>query len=174
MTQKNSGSSTKKISETVTQHGGVSSLLILVEQPFLIPASSKEFIASENFVVSDSETANVKISYVGGGFRDRMLGKVEEPFAGSNLKVQSLTNCSVDSVVIDELGGNTIAKVTLCEMFNFLKVAYHCGHFFYIPDVRDHLSNVSARWSGDGWHLDACETSNPNPLSAANRVVSRI
>lgn len=161
------------LKKTVVAAAVATALLVLVGNPVTIPLSTQPFIADEKLVVNTGSDAELKINYLGDNLKSLFLDKVEESFAGSQLKVQKLSQNSVDGPIMNKLGGEAAAETTLCEMFEFLKNAPHAGYIFYIKDAGERLRAVNARWRADGWYLNACELHYPYEWDSDFCVVSR-
>jgi len=147
----------------------------------IIPAMPNEFVAKDFFVVNTAENAPVKISYVGGNFEKRYLGKIEKPSSGSTLAGRQLTKNTFDEKIITEIGGEIKVETTLYEVYT--SMAKHpngpdsgCGklgvwNIFYVRDINGVLGAVDVYWHGDGWSVSAfkleCE------WNAGNTVFSR-
>jgi hypothetical protein len=169
-----SGAVKEGLKKTVVAAAVAAALLVLVGNPVSISPSVEKFIAAKKLVVNTTPTSELKISYLGDNFKSWFLGKVEEPFAGSQLKLQKLRQNSVDKPILDELGGEEKAEVLLYEAFNFLKTAdQNLWYLFYIKDAGRRLCAVNARWDGGGWCLRADEFHDPHHWGADARVVSR-
>lgn len=148
-----------------------------------VPATIFKFIAREKFVVDTSDSAEVKISYLGENFKRWFLGKIEEPMAEQTLRYAKLRMNSKDPGIITELGGNAKAETTLAEMFAVLKRQGHgtsgalltngWANIFYILDQSGVRRTVCAGWGGDGWGVYAGEVSYPCAWGGGDRVFSR-
>jgi len=132
----------------------------------------KEFVVCNKFVVDTSDTAELKISCLGTNFENWFLGKVEKDVGACEVKVSKLLRRSLDKPILDELGGT--AEKALAHVYEFLKSADHNSwYIFYVKDVSDVLRAVSARWSGDGWHVGARSVEYPIEWLDGFQVVSR-
>jgi hypothetical protein len=151
----------------------VQKLLTQVGDPITISPSTGNFITAEKLTINVGESSELKISYVGDNLESWFLGKVEEPFSGSQLKIQKLSQDSVDQPIFDELGSEEKAETTLYEMFEFLKTAERKCYIFYIKDASGRLRAVTTYWFDDGWVLRADEIHDPNPGDAVYHVMSR-
>ncbi len=147
---------------------------------------TKEFVAKKNYVVDTSETALVRISYLGGNFKTHLLPKVERDIAACDLKIQKLRRPSIDLPknpeepgTIAGLGGLEKAETSLYEFFKTLAYKQSIGDLSWLVGfVRDAddsnvLWAVSARWSGGGWGLGAYSGSRPREWGAGDEFVSR-
>lgn len=148
-----------------------------------VPATASKFIAREKFVVDTSDSAEVKISYLGDNFKRWFLDKTEEPMAEQVLRYAKLKKSSVDGPIIAELGGDAKAETTLTEFFAVLKQQGHgisgallnndWANIFYILDESGLLRAVRAYWRGGGWGVGADEVSCPRAWRGGNQVFSR-
>jgi len=148
-----------------------------------VPATTKQFVARDKFVVNTDDDAPVKISYVRGNFKNWFLGKVEELIAGQTLRYGKLRESSVDGPIIVELDGETKAETTLAEMFSLMKkqgngesgalLTNGYANIFYIRDCSGVLRTVSVYWDGVGWGLLADGVSDPDAWNAGRQVFSR-
>ncbi len=159
--------------------------------PLLIPvgtatvaATKAPFVARERFVVNMKKDARVKISYLGGNFKDWFLRKEEQPFGGSTLNYGKLSRWSVDSPIIAVLGGEEKAETTLTELFALMEAQKNgedgplltngYANIFYIRDAGGALRAVYACWGGGGWGVDAGSVTGPCEWGDGDRVFSRI
>ena len=148
-----------------------------------ISATTSKFVARDKFVVNTDDDAPVKISHVWDNFQNWFLDKVEKPIAKQTLQYGKLRKSSVDTPIIDELGGEAKAETTLTEMFSLMKKQKNgetgallingCANIFYIKDRCGVLRAVRVPWGDDGWNLSAIEVSNPNTWNAGRQVFSR-
>lgn len=150
---------------------------------FTVPPTTEKFVAKDKFKVDTSRGAKVKISYLNDLFAEWFLNKIEDPFAGSTISGRELNENSVDSFILQELGGNEKAEITLTELFaameaqpndksgNLLNNGW--ANIFYIKDVNDTLRVVSVGWGDDGWRVSADSVENPRRWYADYRAFSR-
>jgi len=167
--------------KTVAQ--AVITLLSAIIATFTVPATTEKFVAKDKFKVDIGEKAKVKISYLGGNFKEWFLGKTEDPFAGSTVYGRKLEKNSVDGPILAELGGNEVAETTLTELYaamatqpngesgNLLNNGW--ANIFYIKDINGMLRAVSVDWHGDGWDVIASSVEDPVRWDAVGRVFSR-
>jgi hypothetical protein len=150
----------------------VKKLLTQVGSLITVLPSTENFIAAEKLKINTSPSAELKICFFGYNFKSWFLGKVEESFAGSQLKIQKMSQNSVDHLILNELGSEEKAETTLCEMFEFLKTAdQNLFYLFYIKDVGGRLRAVYALRRDGGWCLSAFVLS--SHCNADFHVVSR-
>lgn len=158
--------------------------LLMMAGTVSVPATIKNFVASEKFVINTTATATVKIHELSTNFKEWFLKKVEASFAGSELRYQKLVTSSSDTPVISELGGKKKAETTLTEMFFLMEKQGHgqdgdllingLANIFYIRDVNSVLRCVCLYyWCGDGWDVYADSTTDPRDWSVDSRVFSR-
>ncbi len=148
-----------------------------------IAATTTPFVARDRFVLNTKKDAPVKISYLGGNFKNWFLGKEEQPFCGSTLKYGKLTRYSVDRPILKELGGDEKAETTLTELFFLMEkqpngesgllLANGYANIFYVKDSSGVLRAVSARWFGGGWGVDADAVTGPDGWRGGGQVFSR-
>ena len=146
------------------------SLLELVST-VIVPATTKTFIAKEKFVRDTSTSAKVKISGLGGNFTTWFLedeGRVEAPITKTSIHSHRLKRASVDTLIIEEIGGETKAETTLTAIYSMMKkqprgkkgflLTDGWANIFYVRDKNGVLRAVSVDWNGDGWHVFGCRT----------------
>ena len=148
-----------------------------------ILATTEKFTASENFVVNIMEDAKVKISYLGENFVSWFLGKIEEPFAGSELRYQTLTLNSRDLPIIEELGGEEKAEVSLTEIFTLMEAqgkGEGCtllnngqANIFYVRGMNNVLCDVCVYWDDRGWGVNAGPIDDRRYWRDSSQVFSR-
>lgn len=134
-------------------------------------------------MIDTSEKARVKISYLGNNFKEKFLNKIEEEVSQSILRYQDLKNSSRDILIINEIGGETVAETTLSKMFALMEMQSESEsgalltngyvNIFYIRDVTGVLWAVYCYWLGDGWFVVARSVEYPNGWSDGLRVFSR-
>lgn len=118
----------------------------------IISETTEQFVARDKFVNDTSDKAELKISYLGNNFKKWFLDKKEAPMAESELRIQELKKSEVDGPIIAELGGEEKAKITLAELYGFLKQAEMSKWFVcYVPDKDGLLRAVCVYWYGVGW-----------------------
>lgn len=148
-----------------------------------VSATTFKFIARDKFVVNTSDSAEVKISYLGENFKRWFLGKIEGPITEQTLRYAKLRMNSKDPGIITELGGDAKAETTLTEMFAVLKRQGHgtsgvlltngWANISYVCDQGGVLRTVDAYWYGGGWNVNASGVSNPHAWSEGSQVFSR-
>jgi hypothetical protein len=144
------------------------------------------FVAKNMFVVDTSRKAKVKISYLGDNLKAWFLndGGISKNFIGEQtLRYHKLKKSSVDGPVIAELGGETKAGTTLCEMFSLMEkqkngedgVLLNNGYanIFYVQDTAGVLRAVFVGWFDDGWRVNASSVENPCGWDGDYQVFSR-
>ncbi|MEI7451759.1 MAG: hypothetical protein WCK37_00990 [Candidatus Falkowbacteria bacterium] len=149
-----------------------------------IRVTPEKFIAKERFVVDTSETARIKISYLGRNFIDWFGEKIEDSFPGSSIVGRKLIESSLDTQIINELGGERFAETTLMEI-NTAMWRQANGEFgelstkgehnvFYVRDVKGILRTVSVYWDPIAcWCVDAVSIDSFFGHDAGCRVFSR-
>ena len=150
---------------------------------FIVPATTKPFIAREHFIIDTSKKAKVRISYLGDNFKENFLGKIEESFAGSTLRYGRLKKSSVDAPIIAELGGEVKAETSLAEMFALMRqqpsgesgalLTNGYANIFYIRDKNRMLWAVYCNWDDGVCNVDAYSVDNPLGWGDGLQVFSR-
>lgn len=149
----------------------------------VVSATTSKFVAKDKFKVDTSDSASVKISYLGNNFRERFLGKTEDPITEQTLHYAKLRQSSVDDPIIAELGGEEKAETTLSAMFSLMELQGHgqdgvlltngYANVFYIRDINGVLCAVRVHWYGGGWDVDAYSIEDPLRWGEGFRVFSR-
>lgn len=157
----------------------------------VVPATTGQFVAKDEFVVNTKRNAPVKISAVWDNFTSWFLsgdGKIEDPISEQTLRYHKLRKASVDGPIINELGGEAKAETTLSEMFFLMKKQNNekqkngesrvllnngCANIFYIRDVAGVLCAVSVHWCDGGWVIFADSVDDKNKWGDGRRVFSR-
>lgn len=131
---------------------------------FVVLATTKPFIACENFIVNTSDDTKVKINYVMNCFRKYFLDKKEDSFTGSTLHYGNLKKDAFDRRIIAELGGEVKVETTLAEFWATLEkqpngekgiLSIDDRNIFYIRDNKKVLWAVYCEWDWEGWRVEA-------------------
>jgi len=142
-----------------------------------VPATEK-FVAKDNFQVGKAG-----IGWLGDNFKTWFLGKTEGSAEESVLRYHELTESSLDTPILAELGDK--AETTLADLFHLLSLqangqggvllANSYANIFYVRDASGELRAVSACWDagGGGWRVDADGVAYPYGWPADGRVFSR-
>lgn len=146
-----------------------------------------EFNASIHFLIDTSETAKVRISYLGDNFKNNFLSKQEPAIPaitlrGYKLKQNALDKSTSDKPgILDELRSEY--ETTLSQLYYLLSQQPHGESGFllndgkanicYTSDVNGKVWAVSALWGGGGWGVDVYSVGDPLEWSAGRQVVSR-
>lgn len=149
-----------------------------------ISATTKKFIACDNFIVDTSKKAEVKISGLSSDFEESFIGKTEAAIAEkTTFFYHKLMKNTADESIIAEIGGKEKAETTLTEMFFLMKrqgngnsgllLANGYMNIFYIRDIDGLLWAVSCAWLNDGWYVDANYIDDPDHWHAGLQVFSR-
>jgi len=145
-----------------------------------IPATTEKFIAEDRFVIDRSDSAPVKIFYLGDNFKKWFLGKIEKPIEETILRCQKLRKSSVDDLIIAELGGKKKAETTLTEMFSLMERQPNdedgillTNGIFYIRDINGVLCAVGCGWDGGGWLVYASSVDASVRWFGGSQVFSR-
>jgi hypothetical protein len=158
-----------------------------------IPATTGKFFARDKFKVDKSEEAEVKIREISDDFESWFIKKTEEPWSGGIIYCRKLTKHSDDSLILNKLGGQEKAEITLFELFYMMKreADVEAGelltngdiNLFYIRDINGILRVVFLTWHYDpfyykgydtGWHLRAIPLESPKGRYFGSRVFSRV
>jgi len=149
----------------------------------VIPATTKKFIARDNFIVDTSEKAKVKICFLGDNFEENFLGKTEDAIVEITLRYYKLRKGSVDNPIIAEIGGKEKAETTLTEMFSLMEkqpngekgalLTNGYANIFYIRDTNGVLWAVHCHWGDGGWVVHDSSTGLPLVWIAGFQVFSR-
>lgn len=120
-----------------------------------IPATSEKFVASELFVENTDKRAAVKISFMSDEFKNRMLGKVEDPALAVTLRCHKLLKKSYDIDIIGVLGGVKKCEVGLVQIYAWMKQRGDHGGYavFWVRDIHGELCAVRVFWHDAGWSL---------------------
>lgn len=153
-------------------------------------ATNEKFIANKKFVINTSNDALVKISYMCDTFRSLFLsdqGKIEDPLGEQKLRYGKLNKDASNIPIIDELGGEVKAEITLTEVFDLmlkqpngeegnLSVSQVYYNIFYVRNIHNGLWSISVYWDGKGWRIKACNCHSVTMWGwgARSRVFSRI
>ncbi len=166
-----------------------------------VPSATK-FVAADFFKVNIKKNASMKISYVWENFTNWFLGKIEESVAneavsgvgpyrtpGQNgdaetvLRYQTLSRNSVDTNIINQLGGEAKVEIALADVAALMTkqnsgqqgalLTNGYANIFYVRDVISVLRAVGVYWDGDGWRVNACSVGVPREWHAGYRVFSR-
>ncbi len=161
---------------TVTLTVALKSILALLGT-IAVPAT-KQFVAKDNFQVGKAG-----IGWLGDNFKAWFLGKTEGPVEGSTLRYHKLTESSLDTPILAELGDK--AETTLADLFHLLSLqangqggvllANSYANIFYVRDASGELRAVHACWgagSGD-WDVNADDVAYPYGWNAGFQVFSR-
>jgi len=145
-------------------------------------AAMSVFSAKEKFVVDTSDSAEVKIAYVGDNFRSWLLNKVERAVPASVLSYHTLLQRSLDNTIIKELGGEAKVEATLSALWQLLVFQRNGesgvlltngnANMFYIRDTDGVLRAVHVSRDGYGWDVDANSVAGPRGWDAGDRVFS--
>ncbi|KKP68780.1 MAG: hypothetical protein UR66_C0003G0045 [Candidatus Moranbacteria bacterium GW2011_GWE1_35_17] len=131
-----------------------------------IPVTTEPFIAKEKFVVDISDEAEVQIRHIGEIFQKILLSETVFTCGPSTLRYHKLLRGAVDDDIINELGGEYVAKTNLYSMFFLMKkqgrgqdgtllVDGGYKNKFYICDEKNVLWAISCDWNSIGWSLNA-------------------
>lgn len=141
------------------------------------------FVVQDHFRVDTSDSAEVKISYLGDNFKSWFLNLVETGVETVSLSCHTLLKGSLDGPIMEELGGESRVVVTMAVIWELLK-AQRSGksgilltngyaNIFYVKDATGTLRAVRVYWGGDGWYVFAGSVTRPLAWHAGGRVFSR-
>jgi hypothetical protein len=141
-----------------------------------VPARETEFVAREHFNTSNGKGI---FSQIGQNFEDWFLsgsGIVEPPFPGSRFYCYQLSKGAEDIprkkgdiAIIPELGGETVVKLSLYEIYVQMNSVRDSGMqslkdqvrlidtccIFYAVDLNGILRDVCGIWHGNGWMIQS-------------------
>ena len=149
-----------------------------------IPATIKQFVAREHFVVDTSRKARVKIVWLGDDFDNWFLNKTEAPAAGAKLDYARLTRLMTDDEIRKEIGAGC-EETTLAAIWALMErqlngesgilLTNGYANIFYVRDTNGVLRAVGAFWlaRAGGWYLSADSVSSPSRWYDGRRVFSR-
>lgn len=167
----------------ITTVGPVKEILSPVVSAVTVPATTKEFVAKDKFVVDTSQGAKVKISYFDDDFKTWFLEKIEETFSGSTIFGRQLKKNSLDGPILTELGGERVAETSLAELYAAMAtqpngedgaLLNNCrANIFYVPDITGTLRAVLVYWDDGGWRVDAYSVRRLFGWPADGRIFSR-
>lgn len=145
--------------------------LLAQEGEVAVNCGDKKFIPRDR-IKKGSEELPISRYDCGSNFITWMMPKTEDPVGEQILVVNRLMKYSSGTDIVEELGGEGKAGITLQEFYHFLKSADQTKWYIaFICDAFGVLRAVYAYWLGDGWSFDA------NPLGRDwdddDRVVSR-
>ncbi len=147
-----------------------------------IPARFANFVVKENFVCDIRPRAHIKISALGANFRKRFLdgaGKIELPIERHKLHCYDLSQCSIDSQIVGELGGDEKVETALLEIL-YLIAGTDGGildkqkvHVFYVRDTAGELCAVRVVWIGLGWSINSSSVVRHGTWKEGSQVYTR-
>ncbi|HUY05128.1 MAG TPA: hypothetical protein VMV62_00170 [Candidatus Paceibacterota bacterium] len=121
----------------------------------------ERFDATEHFVIDLSNEAPMKIACLSPEFKARYLPIVDGKARAGRLAVSRLHDFCYDADIIDRLGGEGRARVTLGQYFGAFAGQPHgdLGPLLtngravigYIPDINGDLGAVYGYWFRGGW-----------------------
>ena len=147
-----------------------------------IPRTTEKFFAPNKFVVNTEASAKVKISFLGGNFKNYFMDKVEQPQDTRELVYHQLKKNSLDIPIITHLGGGEKVETSLMSVFALMEKQPHgqegalitngYANIFYVLDAFEVLRVVYVYWCGGGWSVDAYSIGHPHGWSAGGQVFS--
>jgi len=163
-------------------------VLSTIISTFTLPATTEKFVVRKKFVVDTKKEAKVKISFLSKDFQRMFGGKVEEPSAGSIVYGRKLNRNSVDTPILEELGGKRKAATTLTEVYAIMEHTEHyngessdlkngsSSDVFYVPEddsePEETLRAVYLDRDDEGWIVRADLVEVPLEWDADDRVFS--
>lgn len=147
-----------------------------------LPAHDR-FVVRDHFKVDTSDTAPVKIGYLGENFKKHFLDKIEEAGTECKLRIDKLLEDSLDKPILSDLSDR--AETTMARVWQLLLLqpkgeegkllTNGFANIFYVRDDKGVLWAVYVRWySGCGdWDVEACSAEFPGRWDAGYQVISR-
>ncbi|MFH0814535.1 MAG: hypothetical protein V1902_00360 [Candidatus Falkowbacteria bacterium] len=133
------------------------------------------------FKVDTSDSARVKISYVGSNVYEWFNEMYVLAFAGSMVCWQTLMRNAYDRAVVQALGGERKEETSLSEMYWLMKqqpdgrdgilLTDGKANIFYVCGRKGILRVVHVHWDARGWSVYADEIGNA-PRASSSRVFS--
>lgn len=158
------------------------SLLLKLLGTVAVPAI-EEFTVGERFVVDTSEKTTVKISRIWDNFRKWFLDTRVPSTEATTLYKYRLQQDSLDSMILDYLGGEEKAEITLAHVFALMRqqpngengelLTNGYANIFYVRDITGVVRAVYVRWHDYGWDVSALEVSFPYGWFEGSHVFSR-
>ncbi len=110
------------------------------------------FVADDHF--KNGQTVDGVKVFLGGNFKKRFGGKIEEGVPGCDIRIHKLSKASGDVSILYEIGEDR-EETYLAHFWHFLKFRGENGGWFvfYIHDTERTLWAVHARWHGGGWSV---------------------
>lgn len=147
------------------------------------PPTTEKFVPKDKFRKDSKE---VKFYDFCGVFEEDFLsgnGKTERPLGEQELRYGDLIKNSLDSSILEELGGEKKAETTLTGLYDLLEkqakgspgVLLTNGdvNIFYIMNKRGVLCAVGVLWHSLGWLVHGSTVLSRDAWSAGYRVFSR-
>jgi len=148
-----------------------------------IPEITDPFVVNDH--IRDEQTVGGVKWWLGSNFLRHFSGTTLPACSAGTLNIHKLAKASVDTPVIAELGGESVAETSLAQLYwmimqqpsgeqgNLLTNGY--ANIFYIRDAKGTLWAVSAGWNSDDrcWRVEAYSVTNPLTWGAGSQVVSR-
>lgn len=125
----------------------------------------------------------LRIAWIGDNLKANFLGLSEGACEPTELKVNKLTEDSLDALIIAELDDK--CEIRFGQFLNLLRkqgkgqkgalLNNGWANIAYIRDINGILWAVRARWASDdgGWSVDASSVERPDRWGGGRRVVSR-
>lgn len=134
--------------------------------------SVKRFVVDDHF--KDGKAVDGVKVFLGGNFKKRFRGKIEEDVAGCDIRVQRLLKAAKDLSIRYEIGENN-EETFLANLWHFLKLQGEKGRWFvfYIRDANGIPWAVSAYWNGGDWDVDAYSVEYRGRWSVGDCICSR-
>lgn len=151
-----------------------------------IPGITSPFVARYHFVANLSDTAPVKLSYIGDDFNKWFLyddGLIEGPQKPRKLGFYQLRAQSFDRRIIDSLGGRDRVVTSLASIFFLMQkqqegklhaLLPYCANIFYALDRTDCLRAVGVSMHNGGWSCGASDIHHHHPWLKYRRVFAPV
>lgn len=142
------------------------------------------FAVADHFKKDISETAVVKIAYLGDNFKKYFLDKIEDGISATILAAHTLLKSSLDAPIRTELGEKR-EITTLAHLYELLKkqakgedgilLTNGYANIFYMVGIDGNFWAVGVIWDsfGGGWDVGANSVENPRRWRDGNQVFSQ-
>lgn len=148
----------------------------------IVSAVITPFVVRDHFRRDISESAKVKISYLGNGFLSCFGNQVVQSRSGYGLAIHELTKSSLDNGIQAELNECYLTDVAaIYEMIarqpngkkNGDLLVNGCTNICYAAGINGEVRVVSMFWYGAGWIVYANPVDLPSPWREGYWVLSR-
>lgn len=139
------------------------------------------FVAHDRFREDVSNRSEVRISWLGAGFRRKYLAKVESPEEVASLRVFVLDRLSRSVAIAEAL--HHPYETRLADIWCLLKLQPNgepgalsvnaTSNLFFVRDAVGALGVVDVLWSGAGWEIGASPITRNRPWRPGRQVITR-